>query len=135
MLAYCYHSVNGISYGLAQSDPIKRRPQYWKACLTIILSVASATNCTFPSRLHSQISFRGWVWGRVFKVPKKCHLLFEWHLTNDKHLSFLTNNNCCQLRHLLEPRKHWHLILTCQSLDRCISSQSQQSHPIGIGIG
>ena len=25
---YCYHSVNGIRYGLAQSDPIKRRLLY-----------------------------------------------------------------------------------------------------------
>ncbi len=27
---YCYHSVNGISYGLAQSDPMKHRPLYLK---------------------------------------------------------------------------------------------------------
>jgi hypothetical protein len=30
MLGYRYHSVNGISYGLAQSKPIKRHPLYYK---------------------------------------------------------------------------------------------------------
>jgi hypothetical protein len=28
MFSYCYHSVNGISYGLVQSEPIKRCPLY-----------------------------------------------------------------------------------------------------------
>jgi len=28
VFGYCYHSDNGISYGLAQSDPIKRSPRY-----------------------------------------------------------------------------------------------------------
>ncbi len=28
VFGYCYHLVNGISYGLAQSDPIKRHPLY-----------------------------------------------------------------------------------------------------------
>ena len=30
-LGHCYPSVNGISYGLAQSDPIKQRPLYNKS--------------------------------------------------------------------------------------------------------
>ncbi len=34
MFGYCYHSVNGmVSYGLAQKDPIKRRPLYYKLIL------------------------------------------------------------------------------------------------------
>ena len=28
IFGYWYHSVNGINYGLSQSDPIKRRPLY-----------------------------------------------------------------------------------------------------------
>ncbi len=30
--SYCYHLVNGISYGLAQSDPIKQHPLYHRLC-------------------------------------------------------------------------------------------------------
>jgi hypothetical protein len=28
VIGYCYYSISGISYGLAQSDPIKRRTLY-----------------------------------------------------------------------------------------------------------
>jgi hypothetical protein len=45
ILSYCYHSVNGISYGLAQSDPIKQFPV--SAMKVFILSLQNGV------RLHT----------------------------------------------------------------------------------
>ena len=48
MFGYCYHSVNGISYGLAQSEPIKRRPLYMSV---IIITRNGPENLNIKSRL------------------------------------------------------------------------------------
>jgi hypothetical protein len=37
IFGYCYHLVYEISYGLAQSDPIKRRPLYQKQNLNCLI--------------------------------------------------------------------------------------------------
>jgi hypothetical protein len=43
IFGYYYHSVNGISYGLAQTDPIKRRPLCVNNKLFLNLKKTTAT--------------------------------------------------------------------------------------------
>jgi hypothetical protein len=48
MTSYCYHSINGIRYGLAQSDPIKQRLLYlsFQVANLYLLLIVSLNVCT-----------------------------------------------------------------------------------------
>jgi hypothetical protein len=46
---YCFHSVNRISYGMAQSEPVKWRPLYYSSI--VIRCSLALTNRMMPSVL------------------------------------------------------------------------------------
>ncbi len=81
IFGYCYHSFNGILYGLAQSDPINPRPLY-SLNLTCLTQLFYLFNLTWPDLSKHQY-FLSCSWKQFPKFSQKqfpnssCYLFFR----------------------------------------------------------
>ncbi len=107
ILGYCHHSVNEISYGMAQSDPIKRRPLYLIRYLMINFSRLKENYAKFISFCFQQTQLH-----RQSRLHKDLRaLLFTIHQTSVSQSPvrrpFLVRKN-----YLFGPREKKHLLQT-----------------------